>query len=196
MKLRGAGFLNDALQRPDCLKSTDCKSLAEYISQFRGIVNKPRSISSKFKLNDNFLIYRFQSNLGLEHFSYYKRYAQEHNPFTEEGDTKYTFSSAMLHFRKTIKNPSAKHMSSQIGTVALIAETPRPSVSYLAPNSPAFQRTIQNSVKPGVNKRVLRIEKTVTYCHCDYHTKDEWHKKFPHLCTSSSAGVSKQTIAK
>ena len=95
LKLRGAGFLNDALQRLDCLKFTDCKSLAEYISQFRGIVNEPRSVSSKFKLDDNFLIYRFQSNLGLEHFSYYKRYAQEHDPFTEEGDTKYTLSSAM-----------------------------------------------------------------------------------------------------
>ena len=61
------------------------------------------------------------------------------------------------------------------------------------PNSPAFQQTIQNGVKPGVNQRVLRIEKTIkycTYCHCDYHTEDECHGKFPHLRTSSSAGVS------
>lgn len=192
-KPRGAGFLNDALQRLDCLKLTDCESPAEYISQFRGIVNELRSFSSKFKLDDNFLIYRFQSNLGLEHWSYHERYAQEHDPFTEGGNTKYTLSSAMQHFRNTVKNPSAKHMSSQIGTVALTAQTPRSSVSYLAPNPPAFQRTIQNGVKPGVNQRVLRIEKTVkycTYCHCDYHTEDECHEKFLHLRTNSSAGVS------
>ena len=189
---RGAGFLNDALQRLDCLKLTDCESPAEYIFQFRGIVNKLRSFSSKFKLDDNFLIYRFQSNLVLEHSSYYKRYAQEHDPFREKGDTKYTLSSAMKHFRNTVKNPNAKHLSSQIRTVALTAQTPRPLVSYLAPNSPAFQRIIQNGVKPGVNQWVLRIGKTVkycTYCHCDYH-KEDWHEKFPHLCTSSSASVS------
>ncbi len=98
VKPRGAGFLNEALQRLDCLKLTDCKSPAKYISQFRGIVNELRSFSSKFKLDDNFLIYRFQSNLGLEHSSYYERYAQEHDPFTEGGDTQYTLSSAMQHF--------------------------------------------------------------------------------------------------
>ena len=98
----------------------------------------------------------------------------------------------MQHFRNTVKNPSAKHLSSQIETVALTEQTPRHLVSYLAPNSPAFQRTIHNCVKPGVNQRVLQIEKTVkycTYCHCDYHTEEECHEKFPHLRTSSSACV-------
>ncbi len=143
-------------------------------------------------LDDNFLIYRFQSNLRLEHSSYYDRYAQEHNPFTERGNTKYTLSSAMQHFRNTVKNPSAKHLSSQMRTVVLTEQTPRPLVSYLVPNSPVFQQTIQNGVRPGVNQQVLRIEKTVkycTYCHCDYHTEDECHEKFPHLRTSSSTGV-------
>ena len=191
-KPRGAGFLNDALQRLDCLKLTDCKSPAEYISQFRGIVNELRSFSSKFKLDKNFLIYRFQSNLGSDHASYFERYAQEHDPFTEDGDTKYTLSSAMQHFRNTVKNPSARHSSSQIGTVALTAQTPRPSVSYLAPNQPLVQRTIQNGVKPGVNQRVLRVEKTVkycTYCQRDYHTEDECHDKFPHLHINSSTNL-------
>ncbi len=69
---RGAGFFIDALQRLDCLKLTDCESPVKYISQFRGIVNELSSFSSKFKLDDNFLIYRFQSNLRLEHSSYYE----------------------------------------------------------------------------------------------------------------------------
>ncbi len=97
-KSRSADFLNNALQRLDCLKLTDCKSPAEYISQFRGIINELGSFSSKFKLDDKFMIYCFQSNLGLEHSSYYERYAQEQDPFTKRGDTKYTLSSAMQHF--------------------------------------------------------------------------------------------------
>lgn len=136
-KPRAAGFPNDALQRFDCLKLTDCESPAKYISQYRGIVNELRSFSSKFKLDENFLIYRFQSNLGSDHASYFERYAQEHDPFTEEGDTKYTLSSAMQHFRNTVKNPSARHTSLEIGTVALTAQAPRPSISYLAPNHPS-----------------------------------------------------------
>ena len=102
------------------------------------------------------MVYRFQSNLGSDHASYFERYAQEHDPFTEEGDIKYTLSSAMQHFRNTVKNPSnARYSSSQIGTVALIAQAPRLFVSYLAPNQPSLQQTIQNGVKPGVNQRVL-----------------------------------------
>ena len=58
----------------------------------------------------------------------------------------------MQHFQNTFKNRIAKHLSSQIGIVALTVQTPRPLVSYLAPNSPAFQRTIQNGVKPGENQ--------------------------------------------
>ncbi len=122
--------------------------MTEYIFQFRGIVNELRSFSSKFKLDDNFLIYHFQSNLELEHSSYYERYAQENAQFTGVGDTKYILSSAIQRFQNTVKNCIAKHLSSQIATVALIVQTPQTLVSYSAPNSPAFQRTIQNSVKP------------------------------------------------
>ena len=48
-------------------------------------------------------------------------------------------------------------------------------------------------VKPGINQRVLQIEKTVkyyTYCHCDYPKEDKYHDKFPDIRTSSSSGVS------
>ena len=111
-KSRGVGFLNDALQRRDCLMLTDCKSSAKSIFQFQGIINDLRNFFSKFKLDDNFLIYYFQSNLGLEHSSYFERYAQEHDPFIERSDTRYTFSSAMQNFRNTVENPSIKYMSS------------------------------------------------------------------------------------
>lgn len=97
-KPRRAGFLNNALQCLDCLEFADCKSPAKYISQFQDIVNKLQSFFSKFKLNEKFLIYCFQSNLGVEHSSYYERYAQKHNPFIKESNIIYTFSSAMQHF--------------------------------------------------------------------------------------------------
>ena len=59
----------------------------------------------------------------------------------------------MQYFRNTVKNPSsARYSFSQIGTVALTAQASRPSVSYLAPNQPFLQQTIQNNVKPGVNQ--------------------------------------------
>lgn len=40
----------------------------------------------------------------------------------------------------------------------------------------------------------MRFEKTIkccTYCHRGYHTEDEYHDKFPHLCTNSSNNNSK-----
>ena len=135
------------------------------------------------------MIYYFQSNLGSDHASYFERYTQEYDFFTEDGNTKYTLSPAIHHFRNTVKNPSARYSFSQIGTVALIAQTPRLSVSYLVPNELLVQQTIQNGVRPGVNQRVLRVEKTVkyyTYCQRDYHTEDKCYDKFLHLHTNFS----------
>lgn len=63
------------------------------------------------------------------------------------------------------------------------------SISYPAPNQPALQQTIQNEVKPGINRRVLQVEKTVkyyTYFHRDYHKEDKCHEEFPHLRTCSN----------
>ena len=192
-KPKATDFLNDILQRLDWLKLTDCKSSAKYISQFQDTINELRSFSAKFKLDDNFLIYQFQSSLGLENSSYDEWYTQEQDPFIEVGDTKYTLISSMKHFWNTIKNINVKYLSSQIRIVALTAKTSWGSVSYLAPNSPLFQRIIQNDVKPRVSQRVLRIEKTVKYCtYCHYHweTDDDCLEKFPRICKSSSVGVS------
>ncbi len=65
LKPWSAGFFNDALKRLDCRRLINYKSPAKYISQFWGIVDEQPSFSFKFKLDVNFLIYPFQSNLGL-----------------------------------------------------------------------------------------------------------------------------------
>ncbi len=51
--------------------------MAKYIFQFWHIVKKLRSFFYKFNLNDNFLIYHFRSNQGLEHRRFYERYTYE-----------------------------------------------------------------------------------------------------------------------
>ncbi|MCJ1344738.1 hypothetical protein MMC31_002941 [Peltigera leucophlebia] len=107
-KPRGAGFLNDAFRRLDCLTFKDCNSSTDYITKFRALVNELRSFSSKFKVDNNLFIYKFQSNLGPDHASYFERYVQDYDPFDADGKAKYSLSSAMQHFRNTVKTPSAK----------------------------------------------------------------------------------------
>lgn len=62
------------------------------------IVNKIQSFSTKIKLDKNWLIYQFHTNLGSEHSGYFERYSQKYNPFDENGDIKHIFSSAIQHF--------------------------------------------------------------------------------------------------
>lgn len=97
-KPRGSGFLNDSFQKLLSLTLADCKSLADYVLQFRNIVTELKNFSTKLKLDENFLIFLFQSNLGSKHASYFEMYAQEHNSFKENSKVKYTLSSAMHYF--------------------------------------------------------------------------------------------------
>ena len=72
------------------------------------MVNKFCSFSSEFKIDDNFFIYKFQSNLGPDHATYFKKYVQDHDFFNADEKAKYSLSLIMQHFWNTIKNPSAK----------------------------------------------------------------------------------------
>lgn len=64
-KLRGSGFLKDTFQKLDDLILNSCKSPADYVSQFRSIVNELRKFSTKLKLDESWLIFCFHPNLGL-----------------------------------------------------------------------------------------------------------------------------------
>ncbi len=94
-KPRGAGFLNDVFRRLDSLTLKDCNNSTDYITKFRALVNEFWSLSSEFKMDDNFFIYKFQSNLGPKHASYFEQYAQDHDLFDVDGKVKYSLSSAM-----------------------------------------------------------------------------------------------------
>lgn len=98
-KPRGAGFLNDVFKRLDSLTLKDCNNSTDYITKFQALVNKLHSFSFEFKMDDNFFIYKFQSNLDTEHANYFERYAQDHDPFDTNGKVKYSLSSAMQHFQ-------------------------------------------------------------------------------------------------
>ena len=74
-KPRGAGFLNDVFGHLDGLTLKDCSRFTEYITKFRALVNELYSFSTEFKIDINFFINKFQSNLGPKHASYFKRYA-------------------------------------------------------------------------------------------------------------------------
>lgn len=124
-------------------------------------------------MDKNFLIFLFQSNLGSKHASYFEMYAQEHEPFTKNGDAKYTLSSAMHHFQNTVQNPKSK------------STIDKAAVALVAANTPTHQTIVQDGVQAGTdNSRVLTVQKTVKYCvFCkwDYHTENECHLKNPSL---------------
>ena len=179
-KPRGSGFLNDAFQRLLGLTLADCKSPADYVSQFRNVVNELRNFSTKIKLDENFLIFFFQTNLGSDHASYFETYAQEHEPFNDSGEAKYTLSLAMHHFQNTVRNPKSKTSTDKMG------------IALIAAHAPAHQHTTQDGVQAGTpNSRVLTLQKTVKYCtHChrDYHTENECRIKYPNLAPISKSG--------
>lgn len=91
-KLWGASFLKNAFRRLDYLTLKDCNSLVDYITKFYALINKLCSFLSKFKIDDNFFIYKFLSNLGPNHASYIKRYEQNHDIFHADGKAKYSLS--------------------------------------------------------------------------------------------------------
>lgn len=176
---RGSGYLNDSFRKLDNLTLSSCKSPSDYVSKFRMIVNELQSFSTKMKLDENWLTYRFHTNLGSEHSGYFERYSQEHDPFDKDGNTKHTISSAMQHFQNTVRNPSSPEKSF-ISMAAVM-----PNTAQISPNQPSNQTRIQPGAKPGtIQARVITLRKTVKSCtHCkrDYHTEDECHDKYPHL---------------
>ncbi len=98
-----ACFLNNALRKLNNLTLYDCQSFADYVTQFCSLINKFRSFCAKFKLDDNFYVYRFQSNLGPDYANYFECYTHDHNPFDGECNIKYTLSLAIQHFKNKIK---------------------------------------------------------------------------------------------
>lgn len=181
-KPRGSGFLNNAFQKLLHLNLADCKTPADYISQFRNVVNELKNFSTKITLDENFLIFLFQSNLGLEHSSYFETYAQEHDPFNENGESKFSLSLAMHHFQNTVRNPSSKVNADK--TLALIAA-----------NMLAEQNMVQSGAQIGTsNSRVLTVQKTVkycTFCKRDYHTKNKCRVKHPNLVPAPKSNNNK-----
>ena len=115
-KPRGSGFLNDTFRKLDNLILSDCSSP---ITQFRATVNKLRTFSSKLSLDENWLTYRFHTNLCLEYNSYFERFAQDHDPFNEMCEPKHTLSQAMQHFQNTVTNPSKSNDKAVIAMAAV-----------------------------------------------------------------------------
>ena len=127
------GYFNDALIFLDYFTLKDCKNSMDQITKFRVLVNKLCSFLSEFKIDDNFFIYKFKSNLGINHTSYFKRYAQDFNLFNEDRKCKYSLSLAIQHFWNTVKNPSIKsHISLKIVAMVLLSHL---YTSYLFSNT-------------------------------------------------------------
>lgn len=147
------------------------------------------------KLDENWLIYLFHTNLGAEFNSYFERYFQDHDPFSELGEAKHSLSSAMQHISNTACNPSSETLVSKPGSG--IINSHASSVSFVASNLSASQTSIQAGAKPDTNQaRVVTLSKTVKYCSSckrDYHTETECHDKHPHLRDSNSKSAKPQT---
>ena len=173
-KPRGAGFLNDVFRRLDSLILKDCNNSTDYIAKFRALVNELHSFSSEFKMDDNFFIYKFQSNLGPEHASYFERYAQDHDPFDADRKVKYSLSSAMQHFRNTVKNPSIfGPESASTGLLShFYASYPHSNSREQAP--PVYYKG------SAPNWRMVEV-KWCNFCQRANHDENRCHKKNPEL---------------
>ena len=136
----GAGFLNNASRRLDCLTLKDWKNTTDYITKFRALINNLRSFSSKFKMDDNFFIYKFQSNFNPNYASYFERYAQDYDLFNADRKPKYSLSLAMQHFWNTVKNPFAKsHIGLKIAATGLLSHL---YASYPSSNNTQYTQKI------------------------------------------------------
>lgn len=95
----------------DNLTLGECTSPFYYSFNFRQTVNGIQSFSSVMKLDENWLIYCFHTNLGAEFSSYFEQYSQDHNPFNGRGEAKHSPSSAMQYFLNTAWNPSLESLA-------------------------------------------------------------------------------------
>lgn len=80
-KPRGSEFLNGAIEKLLFLTLNECKDAADYITKFRSTVTELKSFSTKFQMNENWLIFLSRYNLGATHSAYCQSYAKEHDPF-------------------------------------------------------------------------------------------------------------------
>lgn len=133
----------------------DCNSSADYITKFCTLVNKFYSFSSKFKIDNNFFIYKFQYNLGPNHTSYFKRYAQDYDPFDADKKAKYSLNLAIQYFQNTVKNPSAKStISLKIAATGLLSYF---YANYLSLNTTQqMQKVYYKDNTP--NQRIVKVK--------------------------------------
>ncbi len=185
-KPRGSGSLNDAMEKLLFLTLNECKDVADYVTKFHSTVTEHKSFSTKFQMDENWLIFLFQYSLSAIHFAYCQSYAQEQNPFGLDGSAKYSLRYAMYYFQNTVANPSK------------IAERSFVSLAFLGPsalvsghNSSKQQSSIQARAQVGtINARVISLRKTVKYCtHCNknHHSIDECYVKYPNLAPSPNS---------
>ena len=154
-KLKGAGFINDAFRWLNCLILKDYINGTDYIIKFHTVVNKLWSFWSKIKIDNNFFIYNFQSNLGLNHTSHFERYAEDHDPFNTDKKPKYSLSLTIQQFWNTIKNPFAKSsISLEIAAIELLLYL---YTSYLLSNTTHHTQKIyfKNSAS---NKKITKVK--------------------------------------
>ncbi len=187
-KPREVGFLNDVFRRLDGLTLKDCNSSTDYITKFRALVNELRSFSSKFKMDNNFFIYKFQSKLGPKHASYFERCSQDHDPFDADRKVKYSLSSAMQHLRNTVKNPSAKSITGlETATTGLLSYsyTSYPPVNSREQAPPVYYKG------SAPNWKIVEV-KWCNFCQRTNHDKNGCHKKFPELLAKHRSAQNRQ----
>ncbi len=98
-------------------------------------------------------------------------------PFDADGKVKYSLSSAMQHFRNTVKNPFAKSISGlETATTGLLSHS---YASYPPLNSreqapPVYYKS------SAPNRRIVEV-KWCNFCQRTNHDENGCHEKFPEL---------------
>lgn len=142
----GSGYLTGAFAKLNDLTIAKCNTNpTTYVNKFREAVTEVENFSTHLRLDNNLLIWWFQSNLGSGYESYVDFYNQQHEPFKEDGSARHDLAYALNHFQNHF------HSGVAIAAHAMVATTKSSPIRVQA----------QNGCKPGHTRDVIR---TVKYC--------------------------------
>ena len=191
-KPRGSGILNSTINKFESITLAGCNGDPHaYINLFRKTLREFHVLSSKFVYNQNHLIYRFHSGLGPVYSSYCEQYAQNHDPFDDDGKPKFTLDYAITDFIKTVTNPTNSTSSVETKALATLVNGTfahnRLSVMALVATG-STEIKIQAGAHAGNSRTFTQTCKYCTHCKKDWHDKSECTTLHPHLKSRGGNG--------
>ena len=196
-KPRGSSIANSTFKKFESLTLASCNDNPQlYANTFKKVAREFRVLSPKLTFSDVWLVYHFHAGLGPVYNSYCEQYSQNHDPFDDDGEAKFTLDYAVTRFINTITDPSNGTISSaeSQALAALVNGTfahTQQSVNALVAASVAARKTehkIQQGTHAGNSRTFTTTCKYCTHYKKDYHDDSEYTTLHPHLKKKDNRG--------